>query len=308
MKIIQDLTDFEIEGESVITLGKFDGVHRGHRKLICRVCERAKQESRKAVVFTFSVPPQVSMGERAPYMLMTNDERRNFLRRMNVDVLVECPFTEALRIMEPEKFVQEILQDRLHMKGCVTGTDFRFGKDRKGTPAFLKTLGEKKGFYTEILPKELEDGKEISSSRIRQEVQEGDMEETQKLLGYAYSVSGEIVHGRHLGHTLGFPTINQIPPSEKLLPPRGVYFSRTEVAGKVYQGISNIGVKPTVDGSVLGIETYLFDCSLDLYGMEARVELLHFRRREKKFDSLDQLKMQMEKDIASADLYFGESS
>ena len=133
------------------------------------------------------------------------------------------------------------------------------------------------------------------------------MEKVRELLGYPYFVTGEIVHGRHLGHTLGFPTINQVPDPEKMLPPNGVYFSRTRVGGKWYQGVSNVGVKPTVNGNAMGIETYLFDCSLDLYGQKARVELLSYRRPEMKFASIEALKNQMDADIQSADEYFGEN-
>ncbi|MGN0434383.1 MAG: riboflavin kinase, partial [Bilifractor sp.] len=124
------------------------------------------------------------------------------------------------------------------------------------------------------------------------------------LLGQPYFITGKIVHGRHLGHSLGFPTINQIPDPVKMTPPRGVYYSRTLVAGRWYQGISNIGIKPTVGGTAVGLETYLFDCTLDLYGQEARVELLSFRRPEEKFSDINELKEQMDRDIQAADNYF----
>ena len=132
------------------------------------------------------------------------------------------------------------------------------------------------------------------------------MEKIAELMGQPYFITGEIVHGRHLGHTLGFPTINQIPDPVKMTPPWGVYYSRTHVAGRWYPGISNIGMKPTVGGTAVGLETYLFDCSLDLYGQTARVELLSFRRPEEKFADIDELKEQMDRDIQAADLYFSK--
>ena len=300
------IEEVQAERDGVITLGKFDGVHRGHRKLLARVHEIARQQSLQAVVFTFSIAPQIHLGERPAQMLMTNRERAAFLREQNIDLLVECAFTEQIRNMEAETFIRDVLVGRLRAKALVVGTDFRFGKERAGTPEFLCACADKYGFTVDVIEKEKdnETGRDISSTYTREELARGNMEKVTDLLGYPYFVTGEIVHGRHLGHSLGFPTINQIPDPGKMLPPYGVYFSRTTVAGKIYQGISNIGVKPTVEGKDVGIETYLFDCSFDLYGQEARVELLHFRRPEQHFDSLEDLQRQIDADINAADRFF----
>ena len=309
MRYIHEIREFISDRPCVVTLGKFDGVHRGHRKLLNKVHEIARKQGLSAAVFTFSVSPQVRMGERKLRMLMTNEERASFLLEQNIDLLVECPFTEEIRTMEPGDFVDRILLGRMKTKAVVVGTDFRFGKDRKGTPAFLKSYRDAGAFSLDIIEKEKDtevpETRDISSTYIREELEKGNMEKVTRLLGYPYFVTGKIVHGRHLGHSLGFPTINQVPDPEKMLPPRGVYISRTRVGGKQYQGVSNIGVKPTVNGEKMGIETYLFDCSLDLYGQEARVELLSFRRPEQKFDSIEELKDQMDADIRNADEYFG---
>ncbi len=306
MEYITDLRDYNSDRPCVVTLGKFDGVHRGHRKLIRRVHALARQHGWKAAVFTFSVSPQVKMGMRPMQMLMTNAERRALLREMDVELMAECPFTQTLRSMKAEDFVRELLLARLRTKAVIVGTDFRFGKDRLGTPRLMKEMGEKLGFAVEIIPKEQFGNRDISSSYIREEISEGRMEKAEELLGYPYFVSGEIVHGRHLGHSLGFPTINQIPEPQKLLPPRGVYVSRTLVAGKKMEGVTNIGVRPTVSGSSLSVETYLFDCSMDLYGQDARVELLSWRRPEKRFDSLESLQTAIDSDIQDADQWFGK--
>ena len=316
MKHITELGGFVSEKPTVVTLGKFDGVHRGHRKLLAKVHEIARHRGYDAAVFTFSVSPQVQMGARRAKMLMTNGERAYFLREQNIDLLVECPFTEEIRTMEAGAFAEQILIGRMNAKALVVGTDFRFGLNRAGTPAFLKQYEEAGAFTVDIIEKEkdTEDGTEsgagrdISSTYIREELEKGRMEKVNSLLGYPYFIRGGIVHGRHLGHTLGFPTINQVPDPEKMLPPNGVYFSRTRVGGKWYQGVSNVGVKPTVNGDAMGIETYLFDCSLDLYGQTARVELLSFRRPEMRFASIDALKEQMERDIQAADEYFGANT
>lgn len=307
MKEIRDLISYQAEDPCVITLGKFDGVHRGHKKLLAEVRRLSMENHWRAGVFTFTVSPQVSMGTRKAKMLMTNREKEEYLRDLGIDLLVECPFTEEIRSMEPDRFIREVLLERLQCRAVVAGTDFRFGKDRKGDADYLVQAGKSMGFQTVILQKEMDGGREISSTYIREELEKGHMEKVEELMGTPYFITGPIIHGRHLGHSLGFPTINQEPAPEKMLPPRGVYFSRTYVGGKVYQGISNIGVKPTVKGDKVGNETYLFDCSLDLYGQEAKVELLSFRRPEKKFDSLDALKNQMSLDIESADQFFSSS-
>jgi riboflavin kinase/FMN adenylyltransferase len=304
LEYIQEVEQYTGAERCVVTLGKFDGVHKGHRKLISRVKEIARDHGWKTAVFTFQVSPQVCMGARRPKMLMTNEERREILRELDVDLLFECRFTEKIRSMEPEDFVREILLDRLRVSAVVMGTDFHFGKDRKGDSEVMRQLGEKYGFLVEILPKEKYRGKEISSSYIREELAQGHMEKITELLGQPYFITGEIVHGRHLGHSLGFPTINQIPDPVKMTPPWGVYYSKTLVAGRWYQGISNIGIKPTVGGTAVGLETYLFDCTLDLYGQTARVELLSFRRPEEKFADINELKEQMDRDIQAADNYF----
>ncbi|MCI6638321.1 MAG: riboflavin biosynthesis protein RibF [Bilifractor sp.] len=306
MEYIQELDEYNGTDPCVVTLGKFDGVHKGHRKLIARVKEIAREHGWRTAVFTFQVSPQVCMGARRPKMLMTNEERKEVLRELDVDLLFECRFTEKIRAMEPEDFVREILLERLHVSAVVMGTDFHFGKDRAGNSEVMKQMGEKYGFVVEVLSKERYQGKEISSSYIREELALGHMEKIAELMGQPYFITGEIVHGRHLGHTLGFPTINQIPDPVKMTPPWGVYYSRTLVAGRWYPGISNIGMKPTVGGTAVGLETYLFDCSLDLYGQTARVELLSFRRPEEKFADIDELKEQMDRDIQAADLYFSK--
>lgn len=303
MICVTDINNYTSEVPCVVTLGKFDGVHRGHRKLISRVWQLARQNGWRAAVFTFDVSPQVKLGARPQQMLMTNAERKALLREMNMELLVECPFTPELRSMEAERFVQELLLDRLHTKAVIVGTDFHFGRDRGGSPELLQKLGPELGFAVEVIPKERSGDRDISSSYIREEIREGRLEKAHELLGYPYFITGDIVHGRHLGRTLGFPTINQLPEPQKLLPPYGVYVSRTKVAGKIWDGVTNIGMKPTVSGTSVSAETYLFDCSMDLYGQQARVELLSWRRPEQKFASLEELQNAVDHDIQDADHY-----
>lgn len=303
MNYIKDIDTFQAEKDSVVTLGKFDGVHRGHRKLISRVLEIAEVQGLEPAVFTFDVSPQAALGIRERGLLMTNEERSRFLEELGIRLLVECHFS-ALRDMEAEAFVQSVLAGKMRARHFVVGPDFRFGKGRRGTPEFLKDMGKSLGFQVDILEKEMDRGREIASSYIREELLEGRIEKVNELLGYPYFITGEVIHGRHLGHKLGFPTINQVPPEEKILPPRGVYASRIHVEGGVYRGVSNLGCKPTVHGEYEGLETYLFQCDRDLYGKTAKVELLRFLRPERKFPSVEDLKEQLKCDVKAAEQIF----
>ena len=304
MEYVKELDHFELNSTSVITLGKFDGVHRGHRKLIGRVKEIGRQKDLKTVIFTFDISPQVRMGAMKASMLMTNRERYNILRSMGVDTLVECPFTDTVRNMEAEEFVRSILIGQLHAAAIVVGADFHFGRGRSGNPEFLRRMGRQCGFAVEVLAKEKDGERDISSSYIREELTAGHMEKVGNLLGNPYFISGKVIHGRHLGHSLGFPTINQIPEPDKMLPPRGVYVSMTKVAGKRYQSVTNIGKKPTVKGKEVGVETYLLQCDQNLYGQDAVVEILSYRRPEQKFHSVEELKAQLRRDVRDAQAFF----
>ena len=293
----------EKEVRSSVTLGKFDGLHRGHQKLI-NLIRREQGEKNRSVIFTFDVSPRSYILHSPPKYLLTYEERRELAENLGVDILAECPFTEALMHMEPEDFVKEYLAERLHARYLAVGPDFRFGYQRRGTPELLKELGRTYGFRTEIVEKEKYKGRDISSTFVREELEKGHIEEVNQLLGYTYFTKGEIVHGRQLGRTIGIPTANLIPPVIKKLPPNGVYITESLIQGKTYQGITNVGYKPTVKENFLGVETYLFSCNADLYGQEAEVRFYRYLRPEIKFSSLEELKCQMLKDIEEGKSYF----
>lgn len=305
MRYITNTLDFQLEKRSVVTLGKFDGLHRGHDKLITRALELGKN-GYDTVVFTFDVSPLVKLGTRITRTLLTNEERRVLLERKKIDCLIECPFVPEVIHMEPQDFVREVLAVQLRAAYVIVGPDFHFGHNRKGTPQLLKKLGVQYGFQVEILDKEEEDGREISSTWIRETLREGRIEKVNHLLGYPYFVKGKVVHGRQLGRTWGLPTINQIPEDGKLLPPFGVYASKTYINGEVFYGISNVGVKPTVEVPFAGVETYLFDCDENLYEKDAWVEFYHFVRPECKFDSLEELKEQIQRDAQAGKNFFAD--
>ncbi len=297
MEYLKGVQGLYIPGETAVTLGKFNGLHLGHQKLVNRTKEFGRQDL-KSVVFTLNF---ASRG-----MLLTTEERFHMLEEAGIDYLVDCPFVPEIANMEPEEFVRSVLIERLHARKVIVGADFRFGHDRKGDVHLLKELEKIYDFQTEIIRKKLLNGREISSTYVRECLGQGEMEKAASLLGYSYFVTGEVLHGRHIGSRLLVPTVNLVPTTRKLLPPNGVYLSRTHVNGRTLNGITNIGYKPTVGEKFRGVETYLFDFDEDLYGCDIRVELLHYLRQEKKFDSIDDLRRQMKKDIACGREYFHE--
>lgn len=297
MEIIADTSEFYIERETAVAIGKFDGVHLGHRRLLDEVLQ-AKKRGLAACVFTFDPPPSVLFGGDA-HVLTTNEEKHRIFERMGVDFLVEFPMTLETAAIPPSTFIVDYLVGQLNTKFIVAGTDISFGRRGEGNAELLKAMAAEYDYDFKLIDKvKNADGEEISSSLVRECIAIGNMEKAESLLGSPYSVTGTVVKGNHIGHTLGFPTINIYPDENKLLPPFGVYAGKTEVKEKVYRSISNVGCKPTVGGEVRpSVETYLYDFDGDLYGEEATVELSAFRRPETKFESLDALKAQLQRDI-----------
>lgn len=301
MKIIRELAEY-CGGAHAVTLGKFDGVHLGHQQLIQRVL---KEEQLQSAVFTFSGSPAQLFQKVPPKVLFTEEEKTAYLEQLGVEECILFPFTRETAAMEPEAFIKEILVEKLQAKKIVIGSDYRFGRERRGDAKMLRLYSEQYGYELEVVEKLQYEGEVISSTRIGASVQKGNMEEASAMLGRPYSFSGTIIHGKSLGHTMGVPTINMELPKEKLVPPFGVYCSKTTVEGNTWLGISNIGCKPTVQKEKQnGIETHLFDCSAELYGKEATVELLHHTRGEISFPSVETLKQQLQQDIAEGKSYF----
>lgn len=299
MRIIEGTTEFQVQEKTAISIGKFDGLHQGHQLLVERIVKK-KQEGLKALIFTFD------FGDRP--VLLLPEERRKMLRKWGVDYLLECPFVESISHMEAEEFVRKILVERLHVRYLAVGTDFRFGCQRRGDYRLLQRLSAECGYEVEVVEKACWQGEEISSSRIRRELEQGRMELVNQLLGYAYSVTGEVLHGRKIGRTLGMPTTNIVPSERKLLPPNGVYATRTVIAGELFEGITNIGYKPTVGAEPRkGVETYLFDLDRNLYGEILTVRFYGYERPERKFDSLEELKKRIGQDVEWGRTYFGEA-
>lgn len=293
MHYITGTREFQIETPTVVTLGKFDGVHRGHQKLLKQVFQFRKN-GYKTAVFTFETAPGTLMKGSLQTMISTNEERRQNLERMGLDYLVEYPFNQEVARMQPEEFVAVVLVGQMKAKAIVAGTDFHFGYQRSGDVRLLKELAPKYGYEMVVVEKAQDGDREISSSYIREELNKGNIKKANELLGYPYQVHGQVVHGRHLGTTLGFPTVNIIPGEQKHLPAFGVYLSQVVIDGTVHNGITNLGRKPTISGKhPVGVETYIYDLNEDLYGKWIEVRLIGFVRPEQKFSSLEELKKQV---------------
>lgn len=304
MQIIEQTTEFCLQGKSAVAIGKFDGVHLGHRELINRVIEQ-KMNGCLATVFTFDTSASAFFGGE-DRELTTGVEKRRIFEGMGVDVLIEFPLNRKTASTAPEEFVHRYLAGQMRAAFICAGPDISFGRYGAGDFALLEKYTAEHAYRLELIDKVRVDGEEVSSTRVREAVRQGQMESAARMLGTPYTVYGIVEHGKKLGRTIGMPTANLLPVPDKLLPPNGVYYSLAVVDDKPYRGISNVGCKPTVSSrQVMGVETYLYDFSGDIYGKDISVQLLTFRRPEIKFDSVGSLKAQMEQDIAAGRVFHG---
>lgn len=304
MKYITKTLDFKIEEPTAVTLGKFDGLHRGHELLMQTVLQCKEKHQVASVAFTFDMPPRNRVEEIVANVLTTNDEKQYIFEKQGIDYLIECPFTKEVMSMEPKDFIEWIATS-LNMKFVVVGDDFRFGHKRAGDFHTLQEYEKQYGYKTIVLEKLKDSNRDISSTYVREKIADGNIRKANELLGYHYFIKSEILHGKKLGRRIGMPTINMILPENKLLPPNGVYVTEVLVEGKTYMGVTNVGCKPTVSNErVVGVETYIDNFNQDLYGEKIIVSFLEFIRPEMKFDSIEELKAQMESDILVARKYY----
>ena len=294
-------SEFQIQN-SAVALGKFEGIHLGHQLLLNEI-KKQKEKGLNSVVFTFDIPPKAVLHADMRYnQIYTKIERKRILEREGIDTLVEHPFTKEFAALRPEEFIRNVLIREMDVKAVVVGSDFHFGKKRSGNVETLRAAAEAYGFQLIVINKVQQKSGDISSTRIRKLIEYGMMEEAAVLLGRNFSIYGEVIHGKALGN---IPTANQKPDEKKLVPPNGVYFSLVHLDDKVYKGITNIGVKPTVEAvPEKGVETHIFDFSGDIYGKNIDVELLRFHRAEMRFDNVEELCAQMQHDILVARKYF----
>jgi riboflavin kinase/FMN adenylyltransferase len=297
MSVEQKLGGFTPQKDILLTIGVFDGVHLGHRHLISRLKELARQQSILSGVITFSQHPQEVLSPRNRLPSITGIERRlALLRDEGVDIVIPLPFTPQLANLSPREFLT-LLKEYLKMKGLVVGPDFALGKDRQGDIDALRRLGQEMAFSVTVVPPMTIDGEVVSSTAIRKALAEGDMKRAHKLLGRPFKLEGQVVTGNGRGATLGFPTANlQVAPGQAL-PAGGVYACRAYIEGKAYPAMTNIGSRPTFGGGEQLIEVYILDYNGDLYGRELAIDIIGRLRDEKKFDTAEQLKEQIAEDV-----------
>ncbi|MGN0374754.1 MAG: bifunctional riboflavin kinase/FAD synthetase [Butyrivibrio sp.] len=296
---------FNIDRKTVVTFGKFDGIHKGHRKLFAAAREIADREGLLLAAFAFKVAGGCSFGYMEKEQITTFEEREEIFEELGADIIVEYPFDEEVARTEPLAFLEQIIKNRLNAAYVVVGSDWQFGKDRAGNTDMLKAAQKLYNFNAVVLDKELYQGKEISSSWIREEIRNGNMENVNILLDYPYTIKGTVEHGNHIGTSMGFPTVNIVPGENKLLPPRGVYASKVLIDNKMYYGVTNIGVKPTVSSEErLTIETFILNFEGDIYREDLKVQLFHFQRPEMKFSDRGNLANQIKQDVDFTKSYF----
>ncbi|MCR5651274.1 MAG: bifunctional riboflavin kinase/FAD synthetase [Lachnospiraceae bacterium] len=305
MRIFSDADEFDksVNDATAAAFGKFDGLHKGHFKLLENVLKQ-KKSGLSSLVLTFDGSfADYFSGEKSG-VLSTNTEKEDLLRDMGVDHEFVMPINEETVAMEPEDFV-ELLVKKLHVRYIAAGPDVSFGAKGRGDINLLKKLAEEYSVEVEIIEKVKLGDDVISSSLIKNLIAGGKMELAQAVLGRPYSLEGMVTRGRMLGRKLEMPTVNLSVEPEKMLPPYGVYFSHIFLGTGVFLGITNVGVRPTVsEEKKVSVETYIYDFDDDVYGETLRVELLHFLRGEKKFENIEELKSQMRTDMLRGRIYF----
>ena len=291
--------------KTILTLGTFDGVHIGHRKILERITQNTENGEYESLVLTFFPHPRmVLQGDSDVKLLNTLSEKITLLENIGIQNLVIHPFDEAFSRLTAEEFVKTVLVDQFHIQKIIIGHDHRFGRNRTANIDDLIAFGKQYGFEVEQISVQEIDAVSISSTKIRKALLEGNMALANEFLGYNYFISGTILKGKQLGRTIGFPTANlQIDEKFKLIPRNGVYVVKSTINQKTVFGMMNIGFNPTVAGENLSIEIHFFDFDGELYDQKISVSLLEYLRPEQKFDSVELLKQQLEKDRHSALAY-----
>ena len=288
---------------TVITVGTFDGVHRGHRDVVERLVARSRYLKIPSVLVTFEPHPlEIVNPAAAPLLLTTHDEKLEILAETGIDYLAVVPFTAELAAYSAEDFVELVLRRCFRLRELLIGYDHGFGRQRAGNVAVLRTLGERDGFRVDVVdPVSTPDGHSVSSTSIRRAVAGGDLGRAAEALGRLYSVSGRVIEGSQRGRKVGFPTLNLgPPPPRKLLPPEGVYAVRVQTAAGPFGGMMNLGSRPTFGDSATSLEAHLFDTSGDFYGAHIRIDFVAWLRETRKFVSAEMLSKQLARDEREA--------
>jgi riboflavin kinase/FMN adenylyltransferase len=304
MRIFESLDFSERFVNPVLTIGNYDGLHLGHKRIMERIQEKARDLNGTSMLMTFHPHPLTILRPDKFIGLITPLHiKKRLIEEAGIDVLIIIPFTDDFRDITPEAFVNNLLVKKLGIKGLIVGYDFKFGKEGKGNVEFLAVHSTEYDFFFEIQGAITFDGEKIGSNRIRKMIQEGDVGKAALHLDRPYMIEGTVVKGEGRGRTIGFPTIN-LKTEFPLIPKRGVYITDVDVGGKRYPAVTNIGYNPTFDGQSLTIETYILDFSGDLYDRNIALYFLERVRDEVRFSSVDELKERIWKDVEAAREYF----
>lgn len=308
MRLFHGTDNAEIVRPTVLTLGVFDGLHLGHQLIMKTVVERARATAAVPTVITFEPHPRAVLHpESAPPLLQTFNQKIEALGVLGIEQTIVIRFDEGFSQIRAEDFLREVVVDRLHAKEVYLGCGFAFGHNREGNIELLRKVSSKLGFIADEVPEVGLRGQRVSSSRIRELLLKGHVNLARRMLGRPYGVEGRVVHGAERGAQIGFPTAN-IHPHNRVIPRGGVYVTATLIDGQWRRSVTNIGTRPTFEsGSGSSVETYVMNWSGDLYGAVVRVRFLHRLRDERKFNSIDELKSQIERDVSRAEDYFARA-
>jgi riboflavin kinase/FMN adenylyltransferase len=305
MRIFHDIENASLQRPTVLTLGVFDGLHLGHQAIMKKTVERAKSLSLVSTAITFDPHPRsILHPDAAPPLLQTLDQRLANFEFLGIQQAIVIRFDKEFASTQAEDFIREVIVSRLHAREVYIGKDFAFGSGRKGNIELLKTLGNELGFNAEAIGDVMLRGRRVSSSEIRKLLSDGKVNIVRAMLGRPYGIEGVIVQGSNRGHQLGFPTAN-LHPHNRVIPKFGVYVTTTLIDGRWYNSITNVGIRPTFEtDSEPSIETFIFDFDGNLYGDVIRVRFLHRIRNEKRFENIEQLKQQIQRDVKAAVDFF----
>lgn len=301
MEVHRNIEDIPSLRNPVITIGTFDGVHKGHQQIILRLKEAAREIDGESVILTFEPHPKMVLYPDSDDLQLINtlDEKISLLELYEVDHLIIMPFTQSFAQQPPLRYIEDFLVKKLNPKKIVIGYNHRFGREREGDIQLLKSSSEQYGFQVEEIPKQVVDDVSVSSTKIRKAISQGDMKAANQLLGHRFFIMGTVVKGDQVGQSLGFPTANiRIDDPHKILPANGVYAVEVTHGDKILKGMLNIGYRPTLNGiqTEKSIEVNIFDFDKTIYSESLKIEFIASIRKERKFEDLDELKEQLKLD------------
>lgn len=298
MQVFENILEYKPSRESIVTIGTFDGVHIGHRKIITDMVAKGEKENLLSILLTFFPHPRMVLQKDSNIkMIDTINEKKKIFKKLGVEVLIIQPFTKDFSRMSAIKFTRDILVNSLKVSKLMIGYDHRFGRNREATVKTLKSFGLDYNFKVDEIPAQDIESISVSSTKVRKAIRSGDFKLVNKFLSRPFNLSGKIIKGDELGRKIGYPTANlKIFEKYKLKPQNGVYLIRTKLKKQTYFGMMNIGIRPTISAKNNQIETHLFDFNGNLYGHEMTLEILEKIREEKKFKSIEKLKIQLDVD------------